>query len=124
MHLKNSGAGIAYIQGFKLVNNDREFINWIDLIRYLLPGDTSIGYDMMRTNDVVGGMIQPGEQIILFEVPWTPQTRQLEQKLFNSKVQLCYASLLEDYWVIENYDRKKLKTPCGEEEDLDIWVDD
>ena len=114
IYLKNSGTGIAKIQNYRLFEKDRDFDNWLEAVKYLMPGDTTIGYNIVKTDSIQDRMIQPAEQVILFEVPWTDVTRKLETKIKTLDFQICYASLLEEYWVINRDGNQSVKQPCTE----------
>ena len=95
-----------------MYQGDQYFENWLEVVRGLLPGDTTIGYNIMKTNDILDQLVQPGEEVILFEVPWSEASRQLEQKIKNLEFSICYASLLNEYWIIDKTGNRQISSPC------------
>lgn len=114
VYLKNNGAGIARIEDFSISFEDKVYRDWLIAARALQPNDTTIGYNIIKTNSILGEMIQPAESVTLFAVPWTDSTRKLEKKVRDLKLRLCYASLLDEYWLLENTDRTQVEEPCGQ----------
>ncbi|MGH1436879.1 MAG: hypothetical protein ACRBG0_20745 [Lewinella sp.] len=112
INLRNSGIGLAQINSVQVFDGERYYKNWLEIIEAQLPDSLQFGYEALVSNTVNKKMIIPGEEVTLFSVNWTPATRLLEQKMKEMTMTICYSSLLEEYWSIENDNRQQLSRPC------------
>lgn len=112
IHLRNSGIGLAQINSIALSDGKRYYKNWPEMIADQLPDSLQFGYEAIVSNTVNEKMMIPGEEIVLFSVNWSPATRLLEQKMKALTMTICYSSLLEEYWSLENDKRQALSRPC------------
>jgi len=112
VNVKNSGTGLARINSMQLTDGEQYFSSWPQLVAEMLPDSLVFGYDEISSNGINGQVLTPGEQVRLFSVDWTPATRRFEEKSRGLKLRVCYSSLLDDYWLLENDDRTELNGPC------------
>lgn len=112
INVKNSGTGLARINSVQLTDGEKYFRSWPELIANYLPDSLVFGYDKISANGINGQVITPGEQVRLFSVGWTPSVRKFEEQIRGLKLRICYASLLDDYWLLENEKRTELNGPC------------
>ena len=113
LRVKNSGTGLAFIKSYKIRTGDTYFQNWQEVVDHYAPEGHSINYGIMSTNGLQDEVITPNEEVVLFEVQWNEETRALSRNVDDLEIRVCYASLLEDYWVV-NMDngRTQLSGPC------------
>lgn len=112
VNIKNSGTGLATINSIQLTDGERYFKDWPDLVAHYLPDSLAFGYDKMRVNTLNGEVLTPGEEVKLFSVKWSPAIRKFEQKSRDLTMRICYSSLLNDSWLLENDQRQELSSPC------------
>ena len=99
--VKNSGNGLAIINSYRVYNDSTYFKGWLEVVQALAPEADSIHYNIIRTDgDIRNKIITPNEELQLVFFPWTPETRVLEKKFSNMKVDICYSSLLEEHWTL------------------------
>lgn len=113
IEIKNSGNGLAMVHSYKVYNDSIYFKEWFDVINTVAPETVNIDYSMISTSgNIRNQMISPGETKTLIFLKWTPETRVLEKKVRDIKINVCYASLLEEYWIIENGTPLRINTKC------------
>ncbi len=113
LRVKNSGTGLALIKSYKIRAGDNYFQSWQEVIDHYAPEGHSINYGIMSTNGLQDEVLTPNEEVILFEVQWTEESRALSQEVDDLEIRVCYASLLEDYWVVKSdKGRIQLSGPC------------
>lgn len=110
--VKNSGTGLAIVNSVQLTDGDRYFKNWPEMISHYMPDSLALGYDRIKSSSVNGEVLTPGEEVTLFEVDWLPGVRKLELATRDLKLRLCYSSLLEDNWILENETRWESSSAC------------
>ncbi len=110
--LKNSGTGIAKIQAYKISKDGKVFSDWIEILKYLYPKNTTLGYNVISANYIDGDMILPAEEVTLFEISWADAPPKMEEVIRSLDFEICYASLLKEYWILENGEQKELTRPC------------
>ncbi len=113
--LKNSGNGIAKINSYQIFNDTMYFKQWFELTQELCPDCNGIDYGIVNTTNIQSQMITPGEEVRLFFVQWTEESRRLEKKIMDFTIRICYSSLLEDHWVLEGDGPMELTAPCKQE---------
>ncbi len=96
----------------QLTDGERYFSNWPEVVRAYLPDSLTFGYEQISSSGINGQVLTPGEQVSLFSLKWNPATRQFEEQSRDLKLRICYSSLLEDYWLLENEERTALNRPC------------
>ena len=113
LRIKNSGTGLALIKSYKIHVGESYFKDWQEVVDHYAPEGHSIDYGIMSTNGLQDEVITPNEEVVLFEVQWNEETRALSKSVDGLEIRVCYASLLEDYWVV-NLDkgRTQLSGPC------------
>ena len=112
VEVKNSGNGIAKINSYQVYNDSIYFKDWFDLITKLCPDCEGIDYGIAGSTNIQNQMITPGEEVRLFFVKWTEETRKLERKISDFTVRVCYSSLLDDHWKVEGEGPIQLEKPC------------
>lgn len=113
IEVENSGNGLARIDSYKIRLGNYYFKDWADVLKRLAPETKSIDYSLISTaGNIRNKMISPGETKTLIFLTWTPETRALEREFRNLEVEICYSSLLEEYWSIKNDIPIKKKDEC------------
>ena len=112
IYLKNSGTGLAKVNSIEVYEGDQYFTNALDIVQKKVPDSLAFGYEIIRANNVFNEVVTPNESICLFAVPWNEVTRALEAEMRDFNIRICYSSLLDDYWVLENDDHFELEEPC------------
>lgn len=111
--LRNSGNGLAKINSYQVYNDSLYFKEWMDVAQTLAPHITGINYDIIGTvGDIKNQMITPGESINLIFLQWTPETREMEKYMNGLKISVCYSSLLEEHWQVQDGIPNEIDTPC------------
>ena len=103
--LQNKGIGPALLGDVELLHKGEHLasIEALDaLILQTLGPERAFSYDTYRARDASNSVLSPGEEIILFGVPWTPDTRAfVEQTAINLSAQGCFCSVYGDCWTVE-----------------------
>lgn len=103
--LQNKGIGPALLGDVKLLHNGAHLatIEELDaLILQTLGPDRAFSYDTYRARDVSNAVLSPGEEVILFGVPWNADTRAfVEQTAVNFSAEGCFCSVYGDCWTVE-----------------------
>ncbi len=47
-------------------------------------------------------MITPNEELNLIFLKWTDETRKVESVVMDLHIKICYSSLLDEHWVIDD----------------------
>ncbi|RMB58508.1 hypothetical protein EAX61_09380 [Dokdonia sinensis] len=111
--LKNSGNGLAKIDSYKVANDTLYFRDWFDVLQTVMPEAQGIDYSIINTaGNIRRQMITPGEEVNLIFLKWTTETRILEKRVRDLKIVICYASLLDEHWMIEDGLPIDLDTSC------------
>lgn len=112
--LKNSGNGLARINSYQIYSGDVYFNDWLEAAQYIAP-DLASGIDygnISTAGNVRDQMIAPGEEKRLIFFAWSPTTRELEKLIYKMKIRICYSSLLEEHWVINELTPEEIDRPC------------
>ncbi|MGW9685065.1 hypothetical protein [Flagellimonas sp. 2504JD1-5] len=123
VQIKNSGNGLAKVHSYKVYNDSIYFKEWFDVVSTLTPEVKNIDYSLISTSgNIRNEMIGPGETKTLIFLKWTPETRFLEKKIRDIKVSVCYSSLLNEYWLIEDGAPNQIDSECelNKNEEFDI----
>lgn len=111
--IKNSGNGLARVTSYQLFNDKRHFKDWLEAINYYMPEADSINYGIIQTaGNIRNEMLIPKEEISLFFLKWTPETRILQKRIGDLKISICYSSLLDEHWIMENGTPVAVDSPC------------
>ncbi|MEM1356571.1 MAG: hypothetical protein AAGF89_00125 [Bacteroidota bacterium] len=100
--LKNSGTGLARINSVQLTNGERYFKNWLEVGAHYMSPEQVFGYDRLFTVEANGQIIIPGESVRLLFLKWDPAIRKFEEDTRKLTMRICYSSLLDDHWILEN----------------------
>ncbi len=83
------------------------------MLQVVMPEAKKIDYSVINTGgNIRNQMITPGETVNLIFLQWTPETRVLEKRIRGIKITLCYSSLLEEYWLINEGVPSEIEEPC------------
>ena len=111
--VKNSGNGLAVIDSYQVYNDSTYFKGWLEVVQTLAPEYKSIHYNVMGTvGDIRNKIITPNEEVRLVFFEWTPETRELEKRFGAIQIDICYSSLLEEHWTLEEGLPVQIKKPC------------
>lgn len=108
----NKGTGPAIIESVQVLYKGKPMQNANELLNTVKP-DRTIGYDVMRMNNISNSVLQAGEtQEILF-MPWNEEVRAIVDSFQYVKISVCYKSVLGDYWTYhsdtDSHEKKKFK---------------
>ena len=114
LELKNSGNGLARINSYQLYSGDTYFNDWFEAGQKLAPEVAgAIDYGIISTDgNIRDQMIAPGESKNLIFIKWSPESRILEKEIYKLKVRICYSSLLDEHWVINDRKPEEIDRPC------------
>lgn len=112
IYLKNSGTGLARINSVQLTNGEQYFENWLEVSAHYMPEGKAFGYDRIFTSTINGEVLTPGESARLLFLKWDADIRKFEQDIRELKMRICYSSLLDEHWILENDDRQESKQAC------------
>jgi hypothetical protein len=110
--LRNNGTGLARVESMQIFEQDRYYGNWLEFIEAHLPDSLVFGYETLRTNAVNKEIIVPNTEVVIFGVPWNEATRRLEPLIREVQYRICYSSLLDERWVLENDEYYEIDGPC------------
>lgn len=109
IYVKNSGTGLAKVRKVEIFLPEKAFVDWEEITRHFLPDGPVIGYDILRQNQFSGQVLPANESIILFGLPWetgsdtlNAAVRLLEPRLLDLQYRICYCSVMDDCWILEN----------------------
>lgn len=113
IRLENNGNGLAKVHSYQIYNDSIYFRDWFDVIATYAPEAKNINYNIMSTDGSLRNqIITPLEKVNLISLQWTAETRVLEQRLADLKIKICYSSLLDEYWILEEEAPVKINSPC------------
>lgn len=112
VYLRNSGTGLARINSCQVRNQEQFFTGWGEVIKTYLPDSLVFGYESYNTSSIIDEFITPNETVKLFVVPWTPASRTFEKSIRDLQFEICYSSLLDDYWILDNEGRHPVEEVC------------
>jgi hypothetical protein len=123
--IKNTGNGLAKINTYQIFNDSLYFKEWMDVAKTLAPEVNQIDYEVIKTaGDIRNQMLPPGEVLNLLFLNWTPETRKLETYLKGIDIRICYSSLLEENWLIEDGTPLEINAPCKSDSARDFGFQD
>lgn len=119
--LRNNGTGLARIESMRIHEDERYYTSWLEYVEAKLPDSLVFGYETLRANTVNEEIIVPNTEVVLFGVPWNEATRRLEPLLREVEYRICYASLLDEYWVLENDQYYEIDGPCERSSEREFY---
>lgn len=112
IELKNSGNGLAKINSYKVFNDSIYFREWLDVLKTYMPDAKTINYGSISTSgNIRNQMIAPGETKKLIFIKWNEESRILQPKLENIKINISYESLLGENWILEDGIPEQIEKP-------------
>ena len=122
LYLANKGIGPARINSFQVFNSEQYFTNWVELANHYLPDSMSMGYDVLKMDNIQNTIISAGESVRLISTRWSPTSRLLEERIRELDFVLCYSSLLEDHWRIEGFKKPvPISSACTRIEEHEMY---
>ncbi|MEO0449333.1 MAG: hypothetical protein AAFZ74_03320 [Pseudomonadota bacterium] len=101
----NKGVGPALLGDIGFIYENQKVANSNDLdalIERVVGPERAFSYDTYRSNNASNSVLAPGEEAILFGVPWTANTRAFVEGVGGKiSVQGCYCSVYEECWSVE-----------------------
>lgn len=83
------------------------------IIRDAVGEDRAFSFDTYRARDASQQVLAPGENVILFGVPWTADTRAFVNATAASvEANACFCSVYDDCWSVELEDIPTLTDVC------------
>ena len=113
LQLENTGNGLAKVHSYQVFNDSVFFKDWFDVISTYAPEAKDINWNIMSSDGYLRNqMIAPQELKTLIFVRWTPESRILERTLSGLKIRICYSSLLDEHWYLDENGPQSLNGPC------------
>ncbi|MEL6918260.1 MAG: hypothetical protein AAFO99_11085 [Bacteroidota bacterium] len=111
--LKNSGNGLAKINSYQIYNDSVYFKDWFDILQVLAPESKKIDYSIISTEgNIRDEMVTPDEEVNLIFLEWTDETRILERRINSLRIKICYSSLLDDHWQVNQSAPQEMDDAC------------
>ncbi len=113
LYAKNTGTGLAIIKSVEVMFDGESFKDWLQLIDHLLPEGHTLGYNVIKVNQINGKVIPAGEMVTVFGINWSDEARVLEERMRGIQYKICYCSILEECWEITDQESFPQSTdPC------------
>lgn len=95
----NKGIGPARIRTLSMSFQDQVYDNLDELILNTLGEENAFSYDVYRSSNPARSVMSPGQEVVLFQVPWEPRTRLLAERWSEGiELSLCFCSVYDDCW--------------------------
>ncbi|MEM1257036.1 MAG: hypothetical protein AAGH81_00815 [Bacteroidota bacterium] len=104
----NKGTGPAIVTSVQV---DYEGVPMEDedvLFDSMNPNRT-FGYDILRNTSIANYVFTSGEEIMLFGLPYSDETRIIVDKIPKVRLRVGYKSVLDEYWYYDSEDDKHYK---------------
>jgi len=101
---KNSGTGPAIITSVECTFEDEPIAD-IGQILDRVNTDTTLNYYSFNYRSLNQTVFTPGEERVVFLMPWSETTRKLAPIIQHLQFKVEYRSVLGDYWVFDTSDR-------------------
>ncbi len=113
IRLKNSGNGLAKINSYKIYNDSIYFRDWFDVLQTLSP-KLNINYNNISTvGSIRDEIITPNEEVNLIFLKWTEDSRKFEKYMSSLNAEVCYSSLLEESWIVNQKAPTQIDDKCA-----------
>jgi len=103
--LSNKGIGPALLGDVGFVHEGKRLTNSDDidaLILQTVGPERAFSYDTYRANNATNGVLAPGEEMTVFAVPWTDNTRAFIEGVGDGiSAQGCYCSVYKECWSVK-----------------------
>lgn len=113
----NKGIGPALLGNVGLYYDDQSVTSSDQLdavIRDVIGPERAFSYDTYMMRVVSNGVLSPGEEVVLFGVPWTADTRAFVQNVSKDvTAKGCYCSVYDDCWSVAFDGVPKKTKACG-----------
>ncbi len=96
---ENNGIGPARITGVELRINGEAKKDWLDAVDSIMGPGSGIDYSVIKSSEINRTVMSPQAQVLMFELPWTPKTRELLETVQNAELTVCYCSVFDTCWV-------------------------
>ena len=95
----NKGIGPARVRSVAVRFEGKEYENLDELILNSVGEENAFSYDVYSSSNPSRSVMSPGQEIILFGVPWEPRTRLLLERWGqNIEIELCFCSVYDECW--------------------------
>ena len=98
---KNDGTGPAIVQSVEVKYRDDYVRDFNQLLNQIKPNRT-IGYDVIRMSHINNEVFKAGEEVVVFNMPWNDETRQMHKEMQFVTIKVQYASILGDKWLFDS----------------------
>jgi len=93
----NKGTGPAIVTSVQLDYKGKAIEN-VDMLMDSLNPNRTFGYDILRNNGLGNYVFTPGEEIMLFGLPYTDETRIVLENIPKVRMRVGYKSVLDEHW--------------------------
>ena len=104
--VSNKGIGPALLGDITLTHKGKDITSTDELdalIVETIGADRAFSYDTYRARNASNNVLAPGDEIVLFGVPWTPDTRAFVEAVGQSTAATgCYCSVYDDCWAVSS----------------------
>ncbi|MCR9251110.1 MAG: hypothetical protein NXI20_11840 [bacterium] len=97
----NNGTGPAIIKSMEIRRNGLPVKNYDELLDLIKP-DREIGYDYIKMKSLNNTVMKPGERRVIFNMPWTDETREMVKNFGDITVVVQYCSVLDECWLYKS----------------------
>ena len=102
--LTNKGIGPALLGDVVLTQDGKDIASTDELDALIIEtigAERAFSYDTYRARNASSSVLAPGEQVVLFGVPWTADTRAfIEIVGQGTSANGCYCSVYDDCWTV------------------------
>lgn len=108
LRVVNGGVGLAKIESIQVYEGDQYFNDFLEVVDHLMVDSHSISYNILEVTELNQGVLQAGERVQMFRLPWTEETKLLSNRIGRINYRVHYCSLLEDCWEINNFSNRPI----------------
>ena len=108
VEIANKGTGPAIITSVQVDYNGLP-VESIDVLMDSLNPNRTFGYDILRNSTLGNQVFMSGEKRVVFGLPYTEETRIVQQNLGKLRIRIGYKSVLEEHWTFDSKDGSHAK---------------
>ncbi len=115
--IANKGTGPALIKSVQVDYKGIPMSTMDELLDSLNPNRT-FGYNILRNNTLNKYVFTPGEERIIFGLPYNDETNIVRNNLKHIRIRILYESVLEEQWLLDSEDNSISKTNFAAEKEF------
>ena len=106
--MTNKGTGPAIVTSVQIDYKGVAMQN-VDVLMDSLNPNRTFGYNILRNNAIGNHVFMSGEEIMVFGLPYTDETRVIVDKIPQLRIRIGYKSVLEEHWYYDSKSDLHLK---------------